>query len=438
MKRKLHDKLLEWRDSRDRKPLLLKGVRQVGKTYLLKDFGEGIYKACHHFNFEKDKKLSKIFETDLFPRRIVDELAIHSGKKIDISTDLVIFDEIQECPRALTSLKYFCEEMPNLALCAAGSLLGVKLSGESFPVGKVEFLHLYPMNFEEFIMANEDEMSLEIFKNALQGDTMSEIAHLKLWSLLKEYYITGGMPKAVLAYLETKNDRFGMMDSVRKVQRDLLDSYHKDFAKHSGKVNAMHIVSLFENVPMQLAKTEDNSAKRFEFKNAIPGKRGFADLHGPIDWLEKAGLVIMVKVCNRAEIPLESFCKYNMFKLFVFDIGLLGCMLEIPPESLISEDYGMTKGYFAENFTACEFLAATNANLYSWAERNSEIEFLRVLNGKIVPVEVKSGLRTQAKSLRQYILKYHPSHAIKLSANRLNKGASQIVQNYPLYLAGLI
>lgn len=439
MKRKLFDKLLKWKNCRDRKPLLLKGARQVGKTYLLKEFGEKAFKDCHHFDFERNKGLISIFEPDLIPKRIIGDLSIRTGKKIVSATDLVIFDEIQECPKALTSLKYFCEEMPELALCSAGSLLGVKLSGESFPVGKVEFLNLYPMNFEEFLMANEeDEISLDIFRTALQSNSISSAAHDRLWSRLKEYFITGGMPDAVFEYLTVNDDRFEMTNRVRKIQKGLIDSYYKDFAKHSGKINAMHIVSLFENIPMQLSKTMGGQAKRFEFKNAIPGKKGFVEIRGPIDWLEHAGLIIKVKVCNRAEIPLESFCKYNLFKLLMFDIGLLGCMLGIGLEEIISQDYGIAKGYFAENFVAAEFLAATDSPPYSWAERNSEIEFLRILDGKIVPIEVKSGIRTQAKSLRQYILKYNPAHAIKLSANNLSKDTNQIVHNYPLYLAGLI
>lgn len=439
MKRVAITLLNQWLKKSDRKPLLLKGARQVGKTHLLKEFGGKEFPHHHYFNFEEDKKLAAIFQADLFPKRILSELSIRSGKQIDLKNDLVIFDEIQECPKALTSLKYFCEEIPELALCSAGSLLGVTLSEESFPVGKVEFLNLYPLTFAEFLKAVDDQISLEIIQSFNKNtDTLPLVAHERLWNQLKEYYFTGGMPAVIKCYIGNKENRLTMIEEVRKTQKQLVESYYKDFAKHAGKTNSMHILSVFETIPMQLAKNRDASVGRFRFKGVIPKKKSFGELQGPIDWLEKAGLVIRIKICNRAEIPLEAFCKYNLFKLFLFDIGLLGCMLGLPAESIFAEDYGITKGYFAENFVAQEFLAAGNSPLYAWVEGNTEIEFLRILHGKVVPVEVKSGQRTQAKSLKQFILQYSPATAIKLSALSLKKNPSQIVQNIPLYLAGYI
>jgi len=201
------------------------------------------------------------------------------------------------------------------------------------------------------------------------------------------------------------------MNTARTIQQELIEGYFKDFAKHSGKINSLHIVSVLENV------------KRYRFKKVLSHKKSFSDLQGPIDWLIKAGLIIKVKICNRAELPLESFCKNNIFKLFLFDIGLLGAMLDLPPKTIISQNFGITKGYFAENYVAQEFLSVDISKLYSWPERNSEIEFLRVVDENIIPVEVKSGTRTQAKSLGQFINKYSPEKAI---------------HNYPLYLAGKI
>jgi len=438
MKRKLYNDLMEWKVSMSRKPLLVKGARQVGKSYLLKEFGKREFPCCHVFNFEQDKRLNQIFKPDLLPHRIISELSIYLEKKININNDLVIFYEIQEHPEAITSLKYFYEDMQNLTLCCAGSLIGVKMSSGSFPVGKVNFLNLYPMSFDEFLIASNDKISLELFNTALTGDLQSDIAHAKLWDRLKEYYMTGGMPKVVSSYLLNRESRLEAMNNARTIQQELLEGYFKDFAKHSGKINSLHIVSVLENIPIQLSNNINGSVKRYRFKKVISHKKSFSDLQGPIDWLINAGLIIKVKICNRAELPLETFCKNNIFKLFIFDIGLLGAMLDLPPKAIISQDFGIAKGYFAENYVAQEFLAAGISNLYSWSERNSEIEFLRVGDENIIPVEVKSGTRTQAKSLGQFIKKYSPVKAITLTGRPLNKAPGLKVTNYPLYLAGKI
>ncbi len=430
--------LLEWKDSARRKPLLLQGARQVGKSHLLESFGKNEFEGYHVFNFELDTRLSTIFARDLDPERIFFELSIHSGRKVDPKMDLVIFDEIQDCPRAITSLKYFSENFPELTLCCAGSLLGVKLSSESFPVGKVGFLNLYPLCFEEFLAALDERMLLELLSSAFETGHLPEIAHVKLWERMREYFIIGGMPQIVSSYISLHDNQADAMLQARVLQRGLIEGYYKDFAKHSGKTNSIHIVSVFENVPMQLAKNLEASVKRYRFKDVIERKRSFAELQGPIGWLEKAGLIIKVKVCNRSELPLEAFCRDNFFKLLIFDIGLLGCMLELPPETILQQDYGITKGYFAENYVAQEFVAAGHNRLYSWAERNSEIEFLRVIDGEVVPVEVKSGTRTQAKSLKQYILKYGPEMAIKISANPLKVDDKRLIHDIPLYLAGRV
>jgi predicted AAA+ superfamily ATPase len=438
MERSTYSDLLAWKRSARRKPLLLQGARQVGKSHLLESFGRNEFKDYHVFNFELDSRLNTIFARDLSPERIVFELSIHLGRKIDSSNDLVIFDEIQECPRAITSLKYFCEKFPQLALCCAGSLLGVKLSSESFPVGKVKFLDLHPLCFEEFLLALDDQILLELIPSALETGNLPEIAHKKLWERLREYFVTGGMPQVVSSYVSMQEDRAEAMRQARVLQKGIIEGYYKDFAKHSGKTNSIHIVSVFENVPMQLAKNIEGSVKRYKFRDVIERKRSFIELQGPIDWLEKAGLLMKVKICNKSELPLEAFCRDNFFKLLIFDIGLLGCMLDLSPETILQQNYGITKGYFAENYVAQEFVAAGYKRLYSWTERNSEIEFLRVIDGKVVPVEVKAGTRTQAKSLKQFLLKYAPEMAIKLTANPLKINENEVIQNIPLYLAGRI
>lgn len=436
MQREVSIKLENWARQSERKPLILKGARQVGKTFIVTEFGKTHFEKCHVFNFEENKEIRTIFEKNLDPKRIIEELSYVRQTPITISKDLVFFDEIQDCPKALTSLKYFCEKMPALAVIAAGSLLGIKLSDDSFPVGKVEFLHLYPMNFREFLGANDSPMLVDAIDRASIDNPIPEMAHRQLWQELLNYYVTGGMPQAVSTYMTHKSDKMTAFAEVRKVQKFLIDSYSKDFAKHSGKTNSIHIVSVFENVPTQLSAQVDASTKRYHFNHVIPGKRSFSQLQGPIDWLENAGLVIKVRVCNRAEIPLKAFCKSNLFKLFIFDIGLLGAMLNLPIKSIQEQDFGITKGYLAENFVAQELLAGGDDELYSWAERNSEIEFMTVINGAIIPVEVKAGHRTQAKSLNQFMLKYAPQMAFKLSANPFSKSGR--VLNLPLYLAGNI
>lgn len=436
MKRLHFERLVQWKNDSERKPLILRGARQVGKTYLLKEFGRLQFKNFHHFDFERDKKiLMPAFQGDLSPKTIIRNLALITDRLIDIKNDLVIFDEIQNIPEAITSLKYFKEEMPELALCAAGSLLGVFLSDVSFPVGKVEFMTLRPMSFEEFLLNYNSPLLYEAFLEGVKKQQVSEVVHQKLLQVLKEYYVTGGMPEMVKFFLDERNQKPDIFQRIRKKQSDLLNTLKADFSKHSGKVNALHIISVYENIPLQLSHYTDTSVKRFQFKHVIKGKKGYNELRGPISWLENAQLIIKVYIANRAELPLRSFCKESIFKLYLNDIGLLGTMLEIPPAAILLNNYGTTKGFFVENFAAMELAASTDAQLYAWNERTSEIEFLLIKEDQIVPLEVKSGLRTKSKSLQQFILKYHPTKAIVLSEKPfLNKDS--IKRNIPLYYAG--
>jgi len=438
MQRFALEELVRWKSKKHRKPLIIRGARQVGKTWLLKEFGKHYFKRYFHFDFERDKhQLQPVFEGELNPRIIVRNLALLINETIDIENDLIIFDEIQNIPEALTSLKYFREEMPQLALCAAGSLLGITLSDVSFPVGKVEFLNLYPMNFEEFLLNYGNPLLYESYIESIKKLSVSEVVHSKLLELLKEFYVVGGMPEAVATYIEEKDKNPNVFQIIRKKQMDLLNTIKADFSKHSGKVNALHISSVYENIPLQLARYTDDSVKRFHFKNVVKGKKGYAELQGPIAWLENARLIIKVFVVNRAEIPLKAFCKENIFKLYLNDVGLLGATLDIPPSAIILGNYGMTRGFFVENYAATELQVAIDGPLYSWNERNSEVEFLIIKKDRIIPVEVKSGTQTKSKSLQQYIHKYHPHRAIILSEK--NFTTKDDVRRYiPLYYAGKI
>ena len=435
MKRRMMNRLLEWKKEEYRKPLLLKGVRQVGKTHLLKEFGRLHFKKYYYFNFEKEPALARIFEIDLVPERILSELSFHIGHSINIGEDFVIFDEIQEVPKALTSLKYFQEDCPELHLCGAGSLLGLHLSEGSFPVGKVTFETLRPMSFEEFLMANEDK-ALPFIQQLTTKDKIPEILHEYLWGQLKIYFIVGGLPEVVATYCKNKNNLFEALSMVRKKQDDLINSYYADIAKHSGKVNAMHIDRIFRSVPMQLETNQDGSTSRFKFKGIVPGVSHYDRLAGAIDWLEAAGLIIKVHIANTGHLPFKGYAKENFFKLLLFDIGILGSMSGLPPKVILDADYGSYKGYFAENFVAEELIFNGRDPLYCWQEQKAEIEYLVEIEGEIIPIEVKSGLNTKAKSLKAFAEKYKPSYQIIFSGRPFDIQSGRSIHYYPLYLAG--
>lgn len=429
MKRFIFDDLLGWKKRKGRKPLLLMGARQVGKTYILQQFANQSFPKAHYFNFEKTTSLAKLFEKDLEPKRLISELSFSQNQSIDIKNDLIIFDEIQACPKALTSLKYFQEELPQLALAAAGSLLGIHLLPTSFPVGKVEMLHLYPMSFEEFLIALEDDRSLPF----LHSKNIPDVVHAHLWEQFKLYFIVGGMPEVVSTYLEYKHDLFTACTKVREQQEMLITAYYADFTKHSGKVNAMHIDRIFHTVPTQLQNSYDKNASRFKFSGVIPGVTRYSKLASAIDWLVAAGLVIKVNITTSGTLPFKAHTKDNIFKLYLFDIGLLGSMCDLAPKALLDADYGSYKGFFAENYVAIAFQAKKRQHLYCWQEKMAEVEFVREIDGKAIPIEVKSGINTKAKSLSVFTQKYHCPYCIILSGKNINTSTKRY--HLPLYLA---
>ncbi len=434
MRRDIWNKLVEWKNKKDRKPLILKGARQVGKTYILRAFGKECFSRVHYLNFEKYKEVAKIFEGNLTPQNILQDLSFYLNTSIDKENDLVIFDEIQNVPRALTSLKYFQEELPELAICAAGSLLGVQLSNESFPVGKVEFLNMFPMSFEEFLKGEGDTKSFEFLRSRKKFEAIPQIIHSRLWEQLKIYFVVGGLPEIVKTFVEYKDDLFTALQKVRDKQDNLLLTYIADIAKHSGKQNAMHIERLWRNVPAQLAREHDGSAGKFKFKGIIPGIKRYSKLAGSIDWLVSAGLILKAHIVNNGQLPFSAYTTENTFKLYVFDVGLLGALSDLPPKSIMEYKYGFYKGYFAENFAAQEFICSGVKELYCWKERSAEVEFLREINGNVLPVEIKSGWVTQAKSLKIFAQKYHPKYRTIFSANNLSLDSVNKVHRYPLYL----
>jgi predicted AAA+ superfamily ATPase len=434
MKRTVTDFLNRWKTSVNRKPLILRGARQVGKTYILKEFGGAAFPRYHYVNFEKDEKLGRIFEQDLKPDRILDELQFYLDRPIDRRLDLVILDEIQRSSKALTSLKYFSEEMPEMALCAAGSLLGVALQPDSFPVGKIQFLDMYPLSFDEFLDGVGKERLAELIRKHDVTQPFPETAHEQLWGLWKHYLVVGGLPDAVNHYRERQENLYEAVQAIRKAQRDLLEAYLADMAKHSGKSNALHIEKLWRNVPAQLARAQNGSAGKFKLREGIPGIRGYERLSAPLDWLECANLLIRTPIIDAVGVPLSGVVKENRFKLYFFDVGLLGAASGIAPVTFLNYDFGSYQGYVAENFVAQELRAAGDKTLFCWQGRTAEVEFLLEREGEVVPVEVKSGWVTQSKSLKVYMERYRPPRAYILSANNISQ--RNIVRYLPLYAAG--
>ena len=435
MKRKIYQKLEEWKNRKNRKPLILKGTRQVGKTYILKRFGQEAFDKFHYVNFEEDEALSRIFINDLKPKRILQDLSFYVESSIDMEKDLIIFDEIQACPRALTSLKYFQEQLAGLAICAAGSLLGIHLGNSSFPVGKVEQIEMFPMCFEEFLAASGEIRLLDVLQNCALDTVIPETAHSLLWDQLKIYFVVGGLPEIIQTYLDYKEDLFLSLMTVRERQTNLINAYLADIAKHSGKQNAMHIERVWKNIPAQLAREQDGSAQKFRFKGVVPGIKAYSRLAGPIDWLNTARLIIKIYIVNSGEAPFSAYTAENRFKLCFFDVGMLGAMSQLSSKTILDYDYGTYKGYFAENFIAQEFRYAETPQIYSWREKTAEVEFLREKYGQVLPVEVKSGWVTQAKSLKVFSDKYNPPYRTVMSAKNLNIDHKNRIHHYPLYLA---
>ena len=436
MERLLTQHLTDWKQRAERKPLLLDGARQVGKTFLLEhEFGNQHFNRVLKLDFLANPNLGQLFENSLNPEDILLNIELELGVDIDASSDLIFFDEIGECPTALRSLKFFAEKRPDLYLCASGSNIGLL---ESFPVGKVEILELFPMTFEEFVMASDNPKILQAFRKGMQ----LQGAHNKLWSLLLDYYFVGGMPEAVSAWFGEQNtvkSSPGINERcaiINNIHRELISGYLRDFGKYGGKTNAQHIERVFRNVPLQLSKNIDASVKRYRFNGVIEKKRSYLDLSGPIEWLEKTKLVSRCYPIDcEPQSPLAPYRKENFFKLFLFDIGLLGHMLDISYQEHRQQNFEY-KGYLAENFVQNELRSSGYYPTYSWEFRQAEIEFLfKTPDGEIIPVEVKSGRRTQAKSLRSYKERYHPRRTMKLIGSVGGNESEAVNMVWPLYYA---
>ena len=434
MQRKLYNDLSQWKNDNKRKPLILRGARQTGKTYLLKYFGEKNFKVVHYFNFEVEQSYHKAFNESLDPKQIIKNLEIISEKKINLEKDFIIFDEVQSCSRALHSLKYFAEMSEEHYLAAAGSLLGIYLDQESFPVGKVVFLDLYPLCFEEFLEWRGKAQLLEFVCHYKLEDKIPEFVHDKLWQLYLEYLFIGGLPEVVASFIADTNElSFESAQRVIKIQDNLINAYSADIAKHSGKVNSLHIDRVWRSIPLQLARSQDESSSKYKLKDAVPGVKGYQRLASAIDWLIASGLVIKLMIANKAEHPLLAYTKENSFKLFCYDTGMLLRLAQTNLTNILEQTKFTYKGYLAENFVIRELMTQNIDSIYCWKEKESEIEFLVNSNSGIIPIEVKSGYSTRARSLAIYKEKYQPKNAIVFSANLPRIGKSTIY--LPIYLA---
>ena len=370
MKRLITDDLLKWKERKDRKPLILKGVRQCGKTYILKEFGRENYEETAYFNFEGNPALAERFEQDLDPRRILMELGVLNGKSIKPLQTLIIFDEIQFCNKALTALKYFYEQTPEYHVVCAGSLLGIALSKpSSFPVGKIDFLALRPMGFYEFVLANGEEMLLGYIEKLDSHTPVPQIFADKLATLLKTYYITGGMPEVVAKWIET-----GDTGEVERIQDTILNSYELDFAKHAPAADFPKLSLIWKSIPDQLAKENG----KFVFGHVRPGARA-KELEDAIQWLAGAGMVYKVNKIEKPSVPLSAYAASNYFKLYMADAGLLRRMSRLPASSIFGESplFSEFKGALTENYVLGELVNLHGDVPYCWRSGNTaEVDFV--------------------------------------------------------------
>ena len=424
MKRFIIEELIKWKESKYRKPLILKGARQVGKTYILKEFGKQNYENVAYFNFDHDKDLYNLFENSKNPKRILEQLAFIYGKAIVPEKTLIIFDEIQECPNALNSLKYFNEEANEYHIACAGSLLGIKLSHTSFPVGKVDFLNMYPMSFSEFLLADNCENLVDYMNSIKEVENIPEIFFNELEEKLKSYFIIGGMPEVVKLWVTEKN-----MELVNKAQENILKAYESDFSKHSDNTDANKISLIWNSIPSQLSKEN----KKFLYQTIKQGARA-REYENSLNWLNDANLIYKIYNVNKSALPLKAYEDLSSFKIYLNDVGLLRKMSNLDSKIVIEGNrlFEEFKGAFTENYVlnALTKLFDNVPNYYTF-DRN-EIDFMIQYENEIIPIEVKSNLSINNNSLTKFNEKNDNKISIRFSMKNLKKDGK--VLNIPLFL----
>lgn len=424
MERFIMNKLIKWKNSKSRKPLILKGARQVGKTYILKQFGKENYEGVAYFNFDHDEDLYNLFVTTKDPKRILEQLSFIYGKAIIPGKTLIFFDEIQECPNALNSLKYFQEEANEYHIVCAGSLLGIRLSHTSFPVGKVEFMNLYPLSFSEFLLADNCGNLVEYMRSINKVEKISDIFFNMLEEKLKAYFIIGGMPEAVYSWVNEKD-----MEKVNSIQDNILKSYESDFSKHTLNSEANKISLIWNSIPSQLAKEN----KKFLYQAIKEGARA-REYENALNWLNDANLIYKVYGVSKTDFPLKAYNDLSSFKIYMNDIGLLRKMANLDSRIVVEGNklFEEFKGAFTENYVlvALSMVYENVPNYFSF-DRN-EIDFVIQNKNEIIPIEVKSNKSTNNSSLTKYNKKYENNISIRLSLNNLAKDGK--VLNVPLFL----
>jgi len=424
MYRNALEKLIAWKSNPQRKPLIMKGARQVGKTWLMHEFGKRYYQDYIYCNFDEEEELKSIFETNKNPHRIVELLGTLNGRRIIPHETLIIFDEIQECPSALNTLKYFREKANEYHVISAGSLLGTLLAQpKSFPVGQVNLLELHPMSFGEFLFAS-DEHLYNYYKQIEKGQPIEDIFHNRLLDVYNYYLIVGGLPECVYSWLKHKDPQ-----KVQQIQNELITIYENDFAKYNGKVNSGRILLVFRSIVSQLAKSNE----KFIYGCLKEGARA-REFEEAIEWLVSAGMVNRVYNVSKTEHPLKAFDQLNNFKLFLFDTGLLKHMAGIDNSAILLKSNYQFKGALTENFVLQQLQGQFDVEPRFYAVKGAEIDFV-IQNGmEIIPVEVKSGEGKSAASFKSYIERRNPRTALRFS--KLGYVIDGTITNLPLYLAG--
>lgn len=431
MVRKDYEKLLKWKNKTSRKPLLVLGVRQCGKTYLVKEFGSKEFENMAYINFDGNKGLQSIFDYDFDINRILDEIgSVVLNKKIIPGKTLLFLDEIQDCPRAIQSLKYFCENLPELHVIAAGSLLGIALKeqGISFPVGKVQRLEMFPMSFEEFVIADGGEKYLNGMSKLPLGREISELYSVPMQKYLQNYYIVGGMPEAVKIWIQTHD-----YNQVEEIQNQILKDYADDFGKHTTPDTAIKIKLIWDAIPSQIAK--DNN--KFIFSHVKEGARA-KDLEDALEWLVSAGLVYKLNLVQTPQLPLESMKDNTYFKIYMADVGLLRKKSNVNYRTILNgdESFIQFKGAFSENYIISE-LKSLGVSAYFWRTKaDAEVDFISDYEGVLFPIEVKSATNTKAKSLQLFCKRFSPKLAFKASLKNVgdNMMEETHIWNIPLYI----
>lgn len=423
MKRNAIKELYEWKENNDRKPLVILGARQVGKTWLMKEFGKEAYKKCAYVNFEDNDDLRGLFEHDFDIQRIIANLQWATDVTIDEDT-LVILDEIQEAPRGITVLKYFQEKAPQYHVIAAGSLLGIAMhKNDSFPVGKVDFMHLYPLSFYEFLNAIGEKKMVDLLQ--AKDWTMLTMVRAKFEERLRQYYFVGGMPAAVLAFV---ND--GDLNKVRTIQKSIIEAYERDFSKHAPAIEVPRIRMVWHSIPSQLSKEN----RKFIYGMIKEGARA-KDFELAIEWLKDAGLIYKINRCKKAQLPLAAYEDFSAFKMFLSDIGLMGAMSNIPVQSLLNGNllFSDFKGALTEQFVLQQMKTNQSLSIYYWSADNSrgEIDFLVQQEEKVIPIEVKAEENLQAKSLRMFVERNPGLKGCRFSMSPYRE--QDWLVNYPLY-----